>query len=342
MKILSVLAAITALLFAGCSTTTNNSSTSPSGSSTAERAFESVLVSDAFYMGKFETMNHEFSSALNDLFEQTDADTSAIATDTVITFLRLDPLTNDTLRDTLINAIAYRMPGLRYAASAVTLQGRSVWQMDTACFTVAQNDITLRLDSMTLDSNVSGVTRVVTKRRHVLRSIVFTPVDTKKNYPVTGANWYGAALFCNAKSGMDGYSACYSADSFVLQASAAGWRLPDTAQWVLAARAGRSADSSVFPTGPIISEWMANYLEAGNLASLMPVASYPSNPDSLFDMAGNLWEWCADVYSAADTSRVIKGGSYADGPDFQRTAFVSRERSVVSSLLIGFRVIRKK
>ena len=109
----------------------------------------------------------------------------------------------------------------------------------------------------------------------------------------------------------------------------------------------------MYPWGTdAISPTLANYNES-NKNGTTPVGSYGTNGYGLYDMAGNVWEWCWDWYgdyaqiaktdprgASSGSSRVFRGGSWADGTDYVRSSYRYYYPPDGTGNNIGFRVAR--
>ena len=152
-------------------------------------------------------------------------------------------------------------------------------------------------------------------------------------YPVQNMTWYDAVKWCNARSEKEGEVPAYYLDEAKTQVYRSGnqvptgvrwndgYRLPTEAEWEKAARGG--VEGKLYPWGTDeISPEFANYSESGK-GGTMPVGSYGANGYGLFDMAGNVWEWCWDWYSEysptaqndprgpiSGVDRVFRGGGH--------------------------------
>jgi formylglycine-generating enzyme required for sulfatase activity len=142
--------------------------------------------------------------------------------------------------------------------------------------------------------------------------------------PVENVCWYDAAEYCNKLSKRKGLEPCYtiSGDNVSCDFSRNGFRLPTEAEWEFAARGGVRSSGYKYSGG--------NNLDAvawydRNSGGTHPVGGKQANEIGLYDMSGNVWEWCWDWYgpypSGSQTDpmgassgqyRVLRGGSWDD------------------------------
>lgn len=131
-----------------------------------------------------------------------------------------------------------------------------------------------------------------------------------ENLPVTNVSWYDAVAFCQ-KLGESTYIKGNIPFGY-------RYKLPTETQWEYACRAGTT---TAFHFGATLQKGQANFNKHVN--KTQPVGSYPANQWGLHDMHGNVWEYCADLYCAypsgrvvdpagpsTDSNRVIRGGSW--------------------------------
>jgi formylglycine-generating enzyme required for sulfatase activity len=169
------------------------------------------------------------------------------------------------------------------------------------------------------------------------------PVDTS-SFPVDFVSWYDAVDFCERLSELPEEIAAERQ-----------YRLPTEAEWEYACRAG-SKTSYCFGDGLDTLGQFAWYTvdpeEYKNLPRKHKVAELKPNPWGLFDMHGNVQEWCSDTpepFSAQavvdptraseGADRVLRGGSYGHEAHDCRSAKRSVMPATIRSSLIGFRVV---
>jgi len=189
------------------------------------------------------------------------------------------------------------------------------------------------------------------------------------SFPVEYVTWFDAIEFCNALSKREGLPEYYSLqvttrkDSALTSAEVTinggkGYRLPSEAEWEYACRAG---SKQPFHFGDVLNGKEAN-VDGNNpygtttkgtyLKRTCAVGSYPANAFGLYDMHGNVWEWCEDWYAdnAGDATdpkgpdsgigRVLRGGSWHFFALHARAAYRSRLTPDFRNYFIGFRLAR--
>jgi formylglycine-generating enzyme required for sulfatase activity len=198
---------------------------------------------------------------------------------------------------------------------------------------------------------------------------------TPGKLPVEKVSWYDAIVFCNKLSVMEGLSPVYSIsgstdtavwgtvpinydetwDAAVMVSGANGYRLPTEAEWEYACRAGTETAwyTSNTEAGPPHLNTAAWYSD--NAASKThEVGLKTPNAWGLYDMHGNVYEWCWDWYvddypsgaqtdpdgAVAGTGRVARGGDWSCPAQYLRFAFRGSGDPSILYFIFGFRVVR--
>jgi formylglycine-generating enzyme required for sulfatase activity len=205
------------------------------------------------------------------------------------------------------------------------------------------------------------------------------------NNPVQTVDWFDCVKWCNARSQQAGRTPVYYTDAgythiytnlesytVYVNPAANGYRLPTEAEWEKAARGGLSGQR--FPWGNNIDESVANYYGAtasytydlgpngynavgsvgGTSPATSPVGSFAPNGYGLYDMAGNVFEWCGDWYGtpygqptatnptgpATGSYRVLRGGNWFNDASYARCATRNNNNPNYAFNDFGFRCVR--
>ena len=172
-------------------------------------------------------------------------------------------------------------------------------------------------------------------------------------------SWFDAVKFCNALSVKEGLDPYYTINgASVSIKGGTGYRLPTEAEWEYACRAGSTGK---YTFGDDVSKlrdyaWFYGNSKVSGTEATQPVGGKKANAFGLYDMHGNVWEWCGDwndhgYYAdnssyldpngpSTGTSRVLRGGGYYYMSVDLRCA--KREQYVPTSRywFIGFRLAR--
>jgi acetoin utilization deacetylase AcuC-like enzyme/formylglycine-generating enzyme required for sulfatase activity len=176
-------------------------------------------------------------------------------------------------------------------------------------------------------------------------------------HPAEQMNWTDAALYCNERSRAEGLKPCYDEQTWECDFQADGYRLPTEAEWEYACRAGSRTDYSFGGDENKLRQYA--WYTKNSARKTHPMGRKTPNPWGLYDMHGNVAEWCNDFYSAAyyqrspernprgpakGTERVLRGGAWNSTAGSCRSSYRVGDPSINDTCLasdsIGFRSVR--
>lgn len=159
----------------------------------------------------------------------------------------------------------------------------------------------------------------------------------EKNLPVEKVSWYDAVEFCNKLSKEAGLEPAYSINGSSVEwnRNASGFRLPTVEEWQYAAKGGQDYKYS----GSDKLDEVGWY--GGSIGSKThPVAQKNSNVYGLYDMSGNVWEWCGGPYPNYSKSRYCCGGSWSSNADDCEVGDKREADANNTNRNFGFRIVR--
>jgi formylglycine-generating enzyme required for sulfatase activity len=177
--------------------------------------------------------------------------------------------------------------------------------------------------------------------------------------PVEQVRWSDAVRFCNKRSELEGLRPCYDLKTWKCDFDADGYRLPTEAEWEYACRAGTSTAYYFGDDPSKLGEYA--WFDKNSGGHPRPVGQKQPNAWGLFDMCGNLWEWCNDFYKVdyygespltdpkgPDTGRtkVVRGGAWRFSAQMCRAGYRYNENPGYADVcfgydIYGFRCVRK-
>jgi formylglycine-generating enzyme required for sulfatase activity len=176
--------------------------------------------------------------------------------------------------------------------------------------------------------------------------------------PVERVSWYDATQYCNARSLREGLQPCYDRETLECDFHADGYRLPTEAEWEYACRSGSTTRWSFGNDAARLGRYA--WFKENAAKTTHPVKQKRPNAWGLYDMHGNVWEWCNDFFGkkylgkdpeqdprgpGSGQERVLRGGSWATSAESCRSASRSSETprfadACFGTEAYGFRCVR--
>ena len=168
------------------------------------------------------------------------------------------------------------------------------------------------------------------------------------NNPVERVSWLNAIRYCNMRSLREGLTPCYNPSTLECNFDADGYRLPTEAEWEYACRAGTKTKYYFSNLANNLGQY-AWYKTNAN-STTHPVGKKKPNPWGLYDMHGNVWEWCNDYYAEkydetdtanpegpdAGDERVLRGGGFTSTAKSCRSAARFSEPPGFADVCFGY------
>jgi formylglycine-generating enzyme required for sulfatase activity len=181
----------------------------------------------------------------------------------------------------------------------------------------------------------------------------------KDDFPMHAVTWYDAVKYCNWLSEKFGLQACYAKNAdggWDTDLSKNGYRLPTEAEWEFAARGGTKTKGTTYSGSNTASE-VAWYDETTALVGPKSIKTLKPNELGIYDMSGNVWEWCSDYYSkgyyknsppnnpmntVSQPYRVLRGGGWHYQGSFATVTSRDGPEPAYTNFNYGFRLAQSK
>jgi formylglycine-generating enzyme required for sulfatase activity len=176
------------------------------------------------------------------------------------------------------------------------------------------------------------------------------------NLPVETISWWEAIRYCNLRSFKENLDPCYNLETGFCDMRKNGYRLPSDTEWtyVSGGSANPPAGSNAGNLGNSDTTHVDLLMDELRDSGTKPVGSYPANQYGLYDMTGNVWEWCTDYFNPSNApqesynpagplrglDRIVRGGGFISTTSQWAKGYRRCMEPEYKSRFTGFRVCR--
>ena len=285
---------------------------------------------------------------------------------------KLGNKSNEVKYNVSVNKTVSNVPEVFVKISAASIKGTETWtpeskvfvrgrELEIASFYMSDHEVTRGEYKAVMGSDPSTASAYDKDGNRL------TGDDNVKNNPVNYISWYDALVYCNTRSINEGLTPCYAIggktdpkdwgsvpsssnstwNAATCDFTADGYRLPTEAEWEWAARGG---ENYTYAGSDDIDE-VAWYTSNTNDTGTRDVKTKKKNAYGLYDMSGNVWEWCWDWYgsisgdtaavgSASGSCRCPRGGSWNGSANGAQVAYRVGHNPSLRYYYYGFRLVR--
>jgi formylglycine-generating enzyme required for sulfatase activity len=171
----------------------------------------------------------------------------------------------------------------------------------------------------------------------------------REKNPVEQVRWSDAARYCNKRSELEGLEPCYNLETWECDFTTNGYRLPTEAEWEYACRAGTTTAYFFGDRPTKLGDFC--WYERNAKGRPQAVGRKKPNPWGLYDISGNVWEWCNDFYQVdyyqqspktdprgpmEGKSKVVRGGAWRFSAESCRSGYRYNENPGYVDVCFGY------